>query len=180
VPGLLRILNALTAAPLDDGTPDFDASNLEITSVDVGNPAVNVIPERATAAFNIRFNDRHSADSLKAWARDKVAEATPPGLGAELAFEPNPSVVFLTRDERLIGLMSDAVEAETGRRPEPSTTGGTSDARYIKDYCPVVEFGLVNRTIHQVDEHVPLADLHALTRIYRDFLARYFGSAPHP
>lgn len=176
LPGLLAILNALTAKPLDEGTEHFQPSNIEVTTIDVGNPAFNVVPERAMAKFNIRHNDLHSAESLSAWVRETMAAAIPPGLAADVDFEPSVSPVFVTRDETLIRLMADSVEAETGRRPETNTFGGTSDARFIKDYCPVIEFGLVSTTIHQVNERTPIDDLHTLTRIYRAFLSRYFSA----
>ncbi len=175
VPGIVAVVSALLAEPLDQGTEEFPATNLEVTSIDVGNPAHNVIPGRATAAFNIRFNDLHSFNSLMAHVRNTAQAALPSrDLSVEVTFNANPSDVFLTKADGLIEAIADAVEGETGRRPELSTTGGTSDARYIKDYCPVVEFGLVGQTMHQVDEHVAVADVETLTRIYRRFLARMF------
>lgn len=179
IPGMLRVLAALTGHSLDEGTPAFEPSRLEVTSVDVGNPAFNVIPERATASFNIRFNDRHSAQGVMAWVRETAASALPSKLRLEIDFAPNPAEAFVTNDRRLIGMMAEAVAAETGRRPEASTSGGTSDARFVKDRCPVVEFGLVSQTIHQVDERVAIADLHALTAIYRCFLDRFFSDGPN-
>ncbi|HEV7253182.1 MAG TPA: succinyl-diaminopimelate desuccinylase [Mesorhizobium sp.] len=183
--GLMGLLDALLAHPLDEGTANFQPSNLEVTSVDVGNPATNVIPARAAASFNIRFNDRWTAESLQAEIHERLDRAAQPGsrwregraehVAFDLSWRENPSHVFLTRDDRLIGLLGDAVETETGRRPELSTSGGTSDARFIKDYCPVVEFGLVGKTMHMVDERVALADLEALTRIYERFLEGWFG-----
>jgi succinyl-diaminopimelate desuccinylase len=162
---ILAMASALTDAPLDEGTPEFPASNLEITSIDVGNPAVNVIPARATATFNVRFNDVWTAETL---------QANRPPVDYELVWRDRPSHVFLTRDETLIAAMRAAVQDVTGRTAQLSTTGGTSDARFIKDYCPVVEFGLVGQTMHMVDERVPLADLETLTRIYQAFLRRWF------
>ncbi len=175
VHGLSRLIAALTESPLDEGTEAFQPSNLEITSVDVGNPAFNVIPERAVARFNIRFNDLHSVDSLVDRLRGTADRVLAGTMAVEIALAPNPAEVFRTHDPRLIGLMSEAVVAETGRRPEPSTTGGTSDARFVKDHCPVIEFGLVSETIHQIDECASIADLYALTAIYRSFLERYFS-----
>ncbi len=176
VPRLVALLAALGSGPLDGGTDRFQPSNLEITSVDVGNATFNVIPASASARFNIRFNDRWTAAALEAYIRAKLDAATPAGAAAyRLSLEPAMSDVFLTRADSLIAPLADAIDDVTGRRPELSTSGGTSDARFIKDYCPVVEFGLVGRTMHQVDEHTPVADLLALTRIYRNFLARFFG-----
>lgn len=183
VRGLLMLSEALLYPAFDDGTRDFQPTNLEITSIDVGNPATNVIPAMASLAFNVRFNDRWTAESLQAEIHNRLDRAARrrklrPGRSEPARFEiewnERPSHVFLTRDDRLIKLMSEAVEDVTGRRPELSTSGGTSDARFIKDYCPVVEFGLVGQTMHMVDERVALADLEGLTRIYERLLARWF------
>jgi succinyl-diaminopimelate desuccinylase len=185
--GLVSLLDALLAEPLDAGSGNFQASNLEVTSVDTGNAAVNVIPAAASALFNIRFNDRWTVGSLKAEISRRLdrAAAAPRlrpererPVAFELSWRETSSPVFLTRDERLIGVLAGAVEAVTGRRPGLSTSGGTSDARFIKDHCPVVEFGLVGRTMHMVDERVPLADLETLTRIYGRFLEDWFGVRP--
>ena len=179
---IARFAEALMA-PYDEGTENFPASNLEVTTIDVGNAAVNVIPARATAAFNIRFNDLWDAETLQAEIHNRLDRAanalrdgtSRPPVDFELAWKERPSHVFLTRDETLIGRMREAVEAVTGREPVLSTTGGTSDARFIKDYCPVVEFGLVGQTMHMVDERVSLDDLVTLTRIYGTFLDRWFA-----
>jgi succinyl-diaminopimelate desuccinylase len=173
IPPLLRLAGALVAAPLDQGNDRFDPSNLEIVAIDTGNPAWNVIPARVSARFNVRFNDIWSRDSLVAEIERRLA-AVDAGADYALAVEPVWSDSFLTRDAMLIEAVSDAVFAVTGRRPEASTSGGTSDARFIKDYCPVVEFGLVGRTMHQVDECVAVDDLLGLTRIYAVLLDRYF------
>jgi succinyl-diaminopimelate desuccinylase len=162
-------------APLDAGTAHFQATNLEFVSVDVGNPAFNVIPAEARARFNVRFNDSFTGDTLKAELEQRAAAAT--GGKVSIAFEPTVSDVFLTAPGAFVELVSDAVEQATGRRPVLSTSGGTSDARFIKDYCPVVEFGLVGRTMHQIDERVAVDDLVALTAIYRRVLDRYFAAA---
>jgi succinyl-diaminopimelate desuccinylase len=184
VPGLLALLEALVTPPFDNGTAEFPATNLEVTTIDVGNPAVNVIPGRATAAFNVRFNDTWSAESLQAEIHNRLDRAAAenrlrPGRSEPAAFElewrDRPSPVFLTRDEKLIETLSGSVLSVTGKHPALSTTGGTSDARFIKDYCPVVEFGLVGQTMHMVDERVPLADLETLTRIYQRFLEDWFA-----
>ena len=182
---LLQMADALLDPPFDAGTVDFQPSNLEITSIDVGNPATNVIPAKAVASFNIRFNDSWTADSLKAEIEARLARAAAnprlrPGREParyELVWAERPSHVFLTRDNALIESLSGAIEAVTGRQPKLSTTGGTSDARFIKDYCPVVEFGLVGQTMHMVDERVAVADLEGLTRIYETFIDRWFGHA---
>lgn len=184
VRGLATLLDALMATPLDGGTADFQPTNLEVTTVDVGNPAANVIAARATATFNIRFNDSWSLETLqaeihnrldRAATRRKYRKGRKEPIAYELSWKDNPSHVFLTRDDRLIGTLTKSVAAVTGRQPGLSTSGGTSDARYIKDYCPVVEFGLVGQTMHMVDERVALADLETLTQIYLRFLEDWFG-----
>ncbi|SFA97377.1 succinyldiaminopimelate desuccinylase [Rhizobium sp. NFR07] len=185
VRGLLPLAGALMDPPFDAGTPEFPASNLEVTSVDVGNPATNVIPAKATFAFNIRFNDTWTADTVKAEiirrldeaASDQALRPDRDPARYEITWAERPSHVFLTRNNALIGSLSSAVEAVTGKQPRLSTTGGTSDARFIKDYCPVVEFGLVGQTMHMVDERVALADLETLTQIYGTFISRWFGDA---
>jgi succinyl-diaminopimelate desuccinylase len=183
VRAIVKFCDALLDAPFDAGTADFPATNLEVTSLDVGNPAVNVIPARATASFNVRFNDTWDAETLQMEIHnrlDRAAEAlragtNRPPLDYDLSWRDRPSHVFLTRDETLIAAMRTAVASVTGREPQLSTTGGTSDARFIKDYCPVVEFGLVGQTMHMVDERVAIGDLETLTRIYGDFLRRWFA-----
>jgi succinyl-diaminopimelate desuccinylase len=174
LPVLIRLAGALVAAPLDAGNDRFDPSNLEIVSVDTGNPAWNVIPASAAARFNIRFNDIWSRDSLAAELNRRVASVDAGGADWRIDLEPVWSDSFLTRDPALLAAIGDAIEAVTGRRPVPSTSGGTSDARFIKNYCPVVEFGLVGRTMHQVDECVAVDDVRTLTRVYAAVLDRYF------
>ncbi|AMM85088.1 succinyl-diaminopimelate desuccinylase [Martelella sp. AD-3] len=182
---MTAMLDALMGEPLDHGTDLFPPSNLEVTSVDTGNAATNVIPESVSATFNIRFNDLWSEETLKdeltsrlnqAAADGKLRPGRAPALFS-LEWLGRVSPVFLTRNERLSGSLAAAVETVTGRRPALSTTGGTSDARFIKDYCPVVEFGLVGQTMHKVDEHVPVADLEMLTDIYGHFIERWFALA---
>ncbi|MFG1347482.1 succinyl-diaminopimelate desuccinylase [Xanthobacter autotrophicus DSM 431] len=173
IPRLVALVAALTAAPLDEGSDFFPPSNLEVVSVDVGNPVFNLIPGKAEARFNVRFNDLFSLESLKAEIVRRLDSA---GVAYALDFQPGASQSFLTAPGPFTELVADAVEAETGRRPEPSTSGGTSDARFIKDICPVVEFGLVGQTMHKVDEATPVADLEALTRIYERIIARYFAA----
>ena len=174
IPAMVRILDRLVGLHLDEGSDDFEPSNLEITSVDTGNPAFNVIPAEARARFNIRFNDRWSTMSLNALLRSEIAEVA--GTDCEIVFEPGASDWFLTRSDSLTAPLSGAIADVTGLTPEASTTGGTSDARFFKDICPVVEFGLVGSTMHQVDERVPLADLAGLTEVYRRFLDRFFSA----
>ena len=172
IPKLMRLLDALTAAPLDKGTPHFDASNLEIVSVDVGNPAFNVIPAEARARVNVRFNDLWTPETLAAELRRRLDSV---GMKFTLEFEPCNAPAFLTTPDAFTKLVTDAVERKTGRRPALSTSGGTSDARFIRAYCPVVEFGLVGATAHMVDEHVAIADLEGLTEIYAAILEDYFS-----
>jgi succinyl-diaminopimelate desuccinylase len=174
VKGLIQILARLYDTPLDYGSAHFSPSNLEVTSIDVGNPTLNVIPAEAEARFNIRYNDRHSADSLTALLREQVTLAlSGTELSFTLDFEP-PSHTFLTEPGPLDALLSEAVHEITGLTPSLETGGGTSDARFIKDYCPVIEFGLSTATIHKADEHVAIADLEQLTAIYRRFIELYF------
>jgi len=172
IPKLLRLLTALNAAPLDMGTPRFDASNLEIVSVDVGNLAFNVIPAQARARVNIRFNDLWTPETLAAELRRRLDSV---GMKFTLEFEACNAPAFLTMPDSFTKLVADAVERKTGRRPTFSTSGGTSDARFIRAYCPVVEFGLVGATAHMVDEHVAIADLEGLTEIYTAILEAYFS-----
>jgi succinyl-diaminopimelate desuccinylase len=171
---IVAIMDAVMAAPLDAGSAHFDPSNLEFTSVDVGNPTVNVIPAEARARFNIRFNDHHTYASLKALVEARAAAAANGGH-FRIEWEPSNADVFLTKPGPFVELVSSAIAEMTGRAPALSTSGGTSDARFIKDYCPVVEFGLVNATMHKIDESVATADLVALTAVYRRILDRYFG-----
>jgi succinyl-diaminopimelate desuccinylase len=174
IPGLMVLLDALIAEPLDQGTDHFDASNLEITSIDVGNMAFNIIPADAKARFNIRFNDLWTPETLAAELRRRLDHVVH-GEHFTLAFEPCNALAFVTEPNSFTDLVAKAVEKKTGRRPAFSTTGGTSDARFIRAYCPVVEFGLVGATMHMVDEHVAVADIDALTEIYREILEAYFA-----
>lgn len=173
IPDLLRLMQATLAQPLDPGTAHFAASNLEFTSVDVGNPASNVIPQQATAVFNIRFNDLWTLESLGAEIRRRVAAAARDGTAFTLAFEPSNATAFLTAPGPFVEQLSRSIGKVTNRTPTLSTTGGTSDARFIKDHCPVLEFGLVGRTMHQIDENIGLADLDALTRVYAALLSEF-------
>ncbi len=171
---LAPLLTALISPPLDQGNADFEPSNLEVTSVDVGNPATNVIPGAVRLAFNVRFNDLWTPESLSAEIARRVAAASGE-MRTTLAFEPTNAVAFLTKPGPFTDLVAAAVQDVTGRRPELSTGGGTSDARFIKKACPVIELGLVNATIHAVDERVALDDLEALSRIYERVMERYFA-----
>jgi succinyl-diaminopimelate desuccinylase len=171
VPRLVATLAALKAAPLDHGTEFFDPSNLEVVSISTDTSVSNVIPGAAHAMFNVRFNDRWSGATLEAHLRRIVeAHAGTHQLAITVSGES-----FRTAPGPWTTLVAGAIEDVTGRSPELSTTGGTSDARFIARYCPVVEFGLVGRSMHKVDEHVPLADLVQLTRIYGSVLRRYFA-----
>jgi succinyl-diaminopimelate desuccinylase len=174
VRGLVTLMSALMATPLDHGSARFDASNLEFTSIDIGNPVVNLIPGEARARFNIRFNDRHSQTSLKMLIEKRAGEAAG-RIRWHIDWEPSNADSFVTEPGPFVDLVSTAIKDVTGREPKLSTTGGTSDARFIKHYCPVLEFGLVGQTMHQVDEHTTVADLATLTAIYRKILDRYFG-----
>lgn len=172
---MVRLLDGLASQLLDTGTDHFDASTLAITTIDCGNPANNVIPARATATVNIRFNDAHSGASLTAWLHAQTsAVQAETGVTLDLAIRISGES-FVTPPGELSALIARAVQAETGRTPELSTTGGTSDARFVKDHCPVVEFGLVGRTMHQVDERVEVAQIVALKAVYSRILRDYFA-----
>jgi len=174
VPRLLKFLTAVDAHVLDEGTEFFPPSNLEITTIDVGNAATNVIPARAEARINIRFNDRHTGASLTEFLEDKrCAFAGDSEMTVKISGE-----AFLTPPGLLSDIVAEAIRCETGTRPELSTTGGTSDARFIKDFCPVVEFGMSNATAHKSNECVPLDDVETLTQIYQAVLDGLFEKRP--
>lgn len=184
VRGLVTLVDALLHPVFDNGTGDFQPTNLEVTSIDVGNPATNVIPAKAAATFNIRFNDTWTAETIQAEIHNRLDRAAKrkkyragktTAVDYEIAWRDGPSHVFLTRDDRLIETLGGSIKAVTGRKPALSTSGGTSDARFIKDYCPVVEFGLVGKTMHMVDERVAIADLETLTQIYLRFVEDWFA-----
>lgn len=175
VPDISRLIVAISDEPLDHGSAQFQASNLEFTSVDVGNSAYNVIPGQARAKFNIRYNDNHTQASLRELVEQRLAKACGNRIRARIVWEPSNSNVFVTKPGPFTELAVSAIEEVTGRKPELSTSGGTSDARFISSYCPVIEFGLVGQTMHQVDERVPVTDLEKLTRVYRGILTRYFA-----
>ena len=174
VRGLVTLMSALMATPLDQGSARFGPSNLEFTSIDIGNPVVNLIPGEARARFNIRFNDHHSLASLKMLLEKHAADAAAARIHWRIDWEPSNADSFVADPGPFIDLVSSAIRDVTGNEPKLSTTGGTSDARFIKDYCPVLEFGLVGQTMHQVDERTPVADLTTLTTVYRAILERYF------
>lgn len=172
---LVKLLSRLEEKPLDDGTDHFDASTLAITTIDCGNPANNVIPAKGTATVNIRFNDLHSGASLTEWLKGH-AQAVERETGVHIACRFQISgESFLTPPGELSDLIGRAVKAETGRQPELSTSGGTSDARFVKNHCPVVEFGLVGKTMHQVDERVQVDQIRQLKTIYTRILRDYFA-----
>jgi succinyl-diaminopimelate desuccinylase len=175
VPDISRLIVDISDEPLDHGSAQFQASNLEFTSVDVGNTASNVIPAQARAKFNIRFNDNHTQETLRALVEQRLEKACGNRIRAHIKWEYSNSNVFVTKPGAFTDLAVSAIEEVTGRKPELSTSGGTSDARFIASYCPVIEFGLVGQTMHQVDERTPVSDLEKLTRIYRGVLDRYFA-----
>jgi len=176
VPKLIHILDRLCRQPIDQGSKNFEPSNLEVTVIDVPNTATNVIPAIARAKFNVRYNDLHTRPKIEAWvALQCEAAATAVNARYDLTFSGTGDV-FLTKPGPLVATLTSAVHAVTGRTPALTTGGGTSDARFIQAYCPVVEFGLVNATIHQIDERVPVSDLEALTQIYQRFIAAYFAA----
>lgn len=175
VPALARLIDQLSSHKLDEGTEHFDASTLAVTTFDTGNPATNVIPAVCKATVNIRFNDAHTASDLAAWLAAKAAKMSEE-TGIEISLETKTSGdSFLTPPGAFVELLSKAVEAETGIVPVLSTSGGTSDARFVKNHCPVVEFGLVGKTMHQVDEHVPVDQVYTLKNVYSRLIRDYFA-----
>ncbi|MCD9147150.1 succinyl-diaminopimelate desuccinylase [Pseudophaeobacter flagellatus] len=171
---MARLMDRLASHPLDQGTAHFDASTLAVVTIDTGNPATNVIPAQARSTVNIRFNDSHSGASLTTWLQQEAdSVATEFGVDIDLKTQISGES-FITPPGALSDLISAAVQAETGVTPELSTTGGTSDARFVKNHCPVVEFGLVGKTMHQVDENVPVAQIEQLKSIYTRILKDYF------
>jgi succinyl-diaminopimelate desuccinylase len=172
---LVRMLDAVASDPLDEGTAHFPPSSLQITTIDVGNEAGNIIPAEAHAALNVRFNDAHDSAAIEAWLRRHfdAAIAATPGARYELAIRVSGES-FLCPPGPLSDLLSRAVETTLGRKPELGTSGGTSDARFIKDCCPIAELGMLNATAHKVDEHVSLDDLRGLEAVYGAALDNYF------
>lgn len=175
IPAMMRLMDRLASHTLDQGTDHFDPSTLAIVTVDTGNPATNVIPAECRAAVNIRFNDMHSGASLSAWIKDEIAKIeTEFGVQSETQIKVSGES-FITPPGPLSDLVAKAVQAETGVTPVLSTTGGTSDARFVKNHCPVVEFGLVGQSMHQVDEHVRVDHIHQLKAVYARILKDYFA-----
>jgi len=174
--GLVTLIAALQGEPLDQGSAQFAPSHLEFTTVDVGNKTVNLIPGEARARFNIRFNDKHTLESLKKLIEQRATKAAGGKIAFKFQWEPSNAGVFVTKPGPFTEMVANAVAEVTGRKPALSTTGGTSDARFITAFCPVVEFGLVGQTMHAIDERVPIADLRALTTIYRKIIDGYFSS----
>ena len=177
------LMSALMMPPLDEGTPEFPPTNLEITSVDTGNPALNVISGSTEFQFNIRFNDTWNEESLKAELQQRLKKASEDTslrqksepIEYKVEFINRVSPVFLTKDEKLIQTMQSAVSTAIGKTPDISTTGGTSDARFIKDFCPVIEFGLVGQTMHMIDERAAVSDVEGLAKVYQEFIKQWFG-----
>lgn len=175
MPAMARLMDVLSSRVLDEGTDHFDPSSLQVLTIDTGNPATNVIPSQTKACVNIRFNDTHDSAGLSSWMQgeaDQVADHF--GVQVEMRLKVSGES-FVTPPGDLSDLIAGAVKAETGRKPELSTSGGTSDARFIKDHCPVVEFGLVGKTMHQVDERVAVDQIVQLKAIYTRILTDYFA-----
>ncbi len=180
VPVLIRVLAGLQSHRLDEGYPEFQPSNLEVTDLEVGNPAHNVIAAKASARLNIRFNPNWRGEQLIAWMEQACRAANEGFAGAVRLDTKSSGEAFYTEPGPFVSLVADAVADATGRRPELSTSGGTSDARFFRALCPVVEFGLVGATMHMVDERTPVADLLALARVYERVIARYFETFGEP
>ncbi len=173
---LILMLNALKKNPFDKGTKEFQPSNLEVTSVESGNPIFNMIPAEATARFNIRFNNKHTIAGLQKEIERRLKTAAK-NARYRIVYEP-PSESYLTKRGAFVDLVIKAAKEATGVKTKISTSGGTSDARFIKNYCPVIDLGLLSNTMHQIDEHAPIEDLKRLTNIYRKILDRYFEQPP--
>lgn len=178
LPTLARIATALSDTPIDQGSEHFPATNLEVTTIDVGNPISNVIPARGTIRFNIRYNDLWTPQTLSEWVRERIAEVDANGTKVRFEISGTPSRSFLSPLSADVETLAATIEAVAGRRPELSTGGGTSDARFIAQYGPVVECGLVGPSMHKADEHIALDDLTGLTEIYRAFMTRFFAAGP--
>ena len=178
---VIKLCEALKNPVMDEGSENFEPSNLEITTIDTGNTATNVIPQQSVIRFNVRYNDNWTAETLKQEIKKRLNSVKLEKKGSlvptfKIDWVISPGGVFLTKNDELVGCLSNAIKTVTGRTPELSTSGGTSDARFIKDYCPVVEFGLVGKTMHMVDECVAIDDLEKLTKIYENFLATFFNA----
>jgi succinyl-diaminopimelate desuccinylase len=177
IPAIAALIEKLSSHVLDEGTEHFEPSSLSFTTVDVGNPATNVIPAEARATFNIRFNDTHTPQSLQNWIANEINPAVPRGYEVECLFTVGGDA-FLTKPGTFTQLICSAAEEVTGTRPLYSTTGGTSDARFIRAFCPVAELGLPGGTMHKTDECVPVAEIRRLSDIYLAILKRYFAEPP--
>ena len=175
LPTLARIVGALSEVSIDTGTDHFPATNLEVTSIDVGNAVSNVIPSAGSIRFNIRYNDLWTPETLSNWVRERIASVDHAGASVSFEVAGVPSRSFLSPLSDDVATLTAAIETVTGQRPELSTGGGTSDARFIAQYGPVVECGLVGPSMHKADEHIALSDLAGLTEIYRAFMTRFFG-----
>ena len=173
--GIVKLVGGLLAEPLDRGTAHFGASNLEFSTLDVGNPAGNVIPQSAEAKFNIRFNDLWTQETLAAEIEARLHRIAGNEVRYTVTFQPSNADAFVTEPGPFVEMAMQSIEEATGIKPALSTTGGTSDARFIKNYCPVIEFGLVGQTMHQIDERVPAADIARLCEIYIGLIRRYFS-----
>ncbi|NJM31216.1 MAG: succinyl-diaminopimelate desuccinylase [Rhizobiales bacterium] len=176
IPKLARFVTLISSEVIDQGNENFDPSSLAVTSVDTGNPAGNVIPQRTIAKFNIRFSTEHTFDSLRAWVQERIERVKSEMGGVWTASTTEGADAFTTEPGAFVGMVQDAVEQETGLLPKLSTSGGTSDARFVKDYCPVLEFGPTNATIHMTDERISVEELRATEAIYGRILAAYFNS----
>lgn len=174
--GIVKLMSAVMAEPLDNGTDHFSASNLEFATVDVGNTATNVIPQSARASFNVRFNDLWTQQTLAAEIEARLRKAAGNDVRYRIEFEPSNADAFVTTPGAFVDMAVAAIKDATGIAPQLSTTGGTSDARFIKNYCPVIEFGLVGQTMHQIDERVPVADIARLSEIFQKLMTRYFAT----
>ena len=173
--GIVKLVGGILSEPLDRGTAHFGASNLEFSTLDVGNPAGNVIPQSAEAKFNIRFNDLWTHETLAAEIEARLHRIAGNDVRYTVTFQPSNADAFVTEPGSFVEMAMQSIEEATGIKPALSTTGGTSDARFIKNYCPVIEFGLVGQTMHQIDERVPAADIARLSEIYIGLIRRYFG-----
>ena len=178
IPKLARFIDWISNAELDKGSEHFGPSTLAVTTIDVGNPAGNVVPARASAKFNIRYSTEHSYESLRDWVDAQIAAVKADIGGRWTITSSEGAEAFITEPGIFVGLVQDAVEEETGLVPKLATSGGTSDARFIKNYCPVLEFGPTNATIHQVDERISIEELRATQKIYSRVIAAYFNSQP--
>lgn len=176
---LPAVISAFALKPLDDGSGPFAPSNLEFVTVDTGNPAWNVIPRTVSASFNIRYNNLWTRQTLESELAERLSSVSAQGYTLGLEFKPGTNDAFLTENSELTGLISAVIREHTGLTPDLTTSGGTSDARFFREYCPVAEFGLVGRSMHQIDEHAPVAEIESLSRIYHGIISHWFAGAAH-